>query len=174
VTSGRSRGASLLLALRSLLWTVLLPGFVAGYVPWRFFGLDRWRPDPLAPRHIVAFIGVAAGAALLATCIWEFASRGRGTLSPVDPPRALVVRGPYRFVRNPMYLAVTMILLGEALLLKSRALLLYWAVFFVSANLFVLGIEEPALRQRFGAEYEEYARKVRRWIPRFKPVPTAG
>jgi protein-S-isoprenylcysteine O-methyltransferase Ste14 len=171
VTSQRSRGAALLLALRSLLWTAILPGVVAGYVPWRFFGLDRWRPDSFSPRHVVAFLSIGAGAALLGICIWEFASRGRGTLAPVDPPRALVVRGPYRYVRNPMYVAVTMILLGEALLLRSRGLLLYWSVFFLAANLFVIGYEEPALRRRFGEDYAEYMRRVRRWLPRWKPVP---
>jgi protein-S-isoprenylcysteine O-methyltransferase Ste14 len=103
---------------------------------------------------------------LLGTCIWEFARRGRGTLAPVDPPRTLVVQGLYRYVRNPMYLSVTMIVLGEALLTGSRALLAYWAVWFLAANLFVIGYEEPTLRRRFGPAYDRYRATVGRWVPR--------
>ena len=105
---------------------------------------------------------------LLAACIVEFARSGRGTLSPIDPPRLLVVRGLYRYVRNPMYLAVTLILLGEAGLLHSVDLVTYWACFFVAANVFVIGYEEPYLRSRFGVSYEAYTHQVGRWIPRFR------
>lgn len=109
------------------------------------------------------------GIVLLATCIFEFARSGQGTLSPVDPPRHLVVRGLYRYVRNPMYLSVTTIVLGEVLLLGSRGLLAYWAIWFLAANLFVIGYEEPTLRRRFGASYDDYARHVGRWIPTVRP-----
>jgi protein-S-isoprenylcysteine O-methyltransferase Ste14 len=108
----------------------------------------------------------AIGVALLVTCIWEFAHSGRGTLSPADPPRELVVRGLYRLVRNPMYLSVTMILLGEVVLTRSRGLFLYWLVWFVVVNLFVIGHEEPYLRNRFGDSYDQYRRRTGRWIPR--------
>jgi protein-S-isoprenylcysteine O-methyltransferase Ste14 len=155
-----------LLALRSLLWTLLLPGFFAGYLPWRYFGLAQVQLDVTRPTHLAGVAMVAVGAALLLACIWEFAHRGRGTLSPVDPPRELVVRGLYRYVRNPMYLSVTLIVLGEVLLTGSRALLAYWAIWFVCVNLFVIGYEEPHLRRRFGESYERYTRTVRRWIPR--------
>jgi protein-S-isoprenylcysteine O-methyltransferase Ste14 len=158
--------AAALLALRSLLWTVLLPGMVAGYVPWRYFGLSRDRINPSDPLHLLGLAAAACGAGLLAVCIFEFARSGRGTLSPVDPPRDLVVRGLYRYVRNPMYLAVTLILLGEAAMLRSGALIIYWACFFASANLFVILYEEPYLRSRFGASYEAYTKRVGRWIPR--------
>jgi protein-S-isoprenylcysteine O-methyltransferase Ste14 len=154
------------LAGRSLLWVILLPGVVAGYIPWRFFHfrLDAARFDALS---ILGLACMIAGIALLAACVWEFASSGRGTLSPVDPPRHLVVRGLYRYVRNPMYLAVTAIVLGEAIIARSRDLVVYWAAFFLVANVFVIGYEEPNLRRRFGASFDEYARKVGRWIPRF-------
>src|SRR5262249_26139074 len=102
-------------------------------------------------------------------CIWEFARSGRGTLAPMDPPRDLVVRGLYRYVRNPMYLGVTAIILGEALLARSQALVLYWAVWFLAANLFVIAYEEPNLRRRFGQSYELYTQQVGRWLPRLKP-----
>ena len=151
--------------LRSLLWTILLPGFFAGYAPWRYFGLSQAKVDWLNPAHLVGVLGIAAGIALLAACIVEFARRGRGTLSPLDPPRHLVVRGLYRYVRNPMYLSVTIIVLGEALLIQSKALAIWWAIWFAFVNLFVMAYEEPTLRRQFGASYEEYTRRVGRWIP---------
>lgn len=159
------RWSSVGLALRSILWTLLLPGLFAGYLPWRFFGLAQVQPDLRNPVHILALLMIGAGAALLLTCIWEFARSGRGTLAPVDPPRELVVRGLYRYVRNPMYLSVTMIVLGEVLLTGSRGLFVYWAIWFVAVNLFVIGYEEPTLRRRFGESYERYTREVGRWLP---------
>jgi len=154
------------LALRSLLWTLLLPGMVAGYIPWRVFGLAHARLDLTNPLHVLGILLIAAGTALLGACIWEFARHGRGTLAPVDPPRDLVVHGLYRYVRNPMYLSVSTIVLGEVLLTRSRALLVYGVVFFIAVNLFVMLYEEPALRAQFGASYEHYTRTVGRWVPR--------
>ncbi len=156
------------LALRSLLWTILLPGVVAGYVPWRFFGLGRTPFDLTSPTQLLGLGCIGLGVVLLAACIFEFAWSGRGSLSPADPPRHLVVRGLYRYVRNPMYLSVTMILLGEALVVHSVALAIYWVVWFAGANIFVLCYEEPALRRRFGSSYDEYTQRVGRWIPRFQ------
>jgi protein-S-isoprenylcysteine O-methyltransferase Ste14 len=138
---------------------------IAGYIPWRWFGVSRVRPNFTNPVDLVALLVIAAGTALLGACIWEFARRGRGTLSPVDPPKELVVQGLYRYVRNPMYLSVSTVLLGEALLTRSTALLGYWAIFFAAANLFVMLYEEPALRRQFGESYERYCRNVGRWIP---------
>jgi protein-S-isoprenylcysteine O-methyltransferase Ste14 len=152
------------LAARSLLWAILLPGIVAGYVPWRYFGVSRVR-EAFGPLQSIGLLCMAMGIALLVACIVEFARRGKGTLSPVDPPRYLVVRGLYRFVRNPMYLSVTTILLGEALWVRSAPLTAYWAMWFVCVHLFVIAYEEPNLRERFGSSYDHYARHVRRWIP---------
>lgn len=155
------------LAVRSIIWTLAFPGFFAGYLPWRYFGLSevdfRWRH----PVHVVGAVLIASGAALLIACIWEFARRGRGTLSPVDPPKELVVQGLYRHVRNPMYLSVLTIVAGEILLTRSIELLVYWVIFFIAANLFVMGYEEPTLRRRFGDSYDRYTRGVGRWIPKF-------
>jgi protein-S-isoprenylcysteine O-methyltransferase Ste14 len=161
----RPEAATFWLALRSLLWTLILPGFFAGYVPWRFLGLSPVRVDVSRPTHLLGLLCVALGAALLGACIYEFARSGRGTLSPVDPPRRLVVRGLYRYVRNPMYLSVTIVVLGEVLLTRSTALGVYWVVWFAAVNLFVIAYEEPSLRRRFGASYDDYTRKVGRWIP---------
>ena len=156
------------LAVRSLAWTILVPGTVAGYVPWRFFGLGQARLDLRSPAHAVGLLAASAGAALLLACIWEFASSGRGTLAPVDPPRELVVRGPYRTVRNPMYLSVTTILAGELLLAFSGAFLAYAIVWLIAVNLFVMAHEEPSLRVRFGDSYVRYCQRVGRWWPRVR------
>jgi len=156
------------LAVRSITWAILLPGVVAGYIPWLFFGLGDIHWSPEVPGLYLGVVFAASGIALLAMCIWEFARRGRGTLSPVDPPKELVVQGLYRYVRNPMYLAVSLILIGEHMLTHSWPLLVYWAVCFVIWNVFVIGYEEPTLRRQFGESYERYARDVRRWIPRFR------
>jgi len=156
------------LAVRSLVWTVLLPGVFAGYLPWRFFGLAQARLNLQSPVNILGFVCIGLGAVLLGTCIWEFARTGRGTLALFDPPRELVVRGLYRYVRNPMYLSVTVIVLGEFLLTWSRLLFLYWALWFVGVNLLVIAYEEPTLRRRFGVAYERYTREVGRWLPRLR------
>lgn len=162
------------LALRSLLWTILFPGLFAGYLPWRYFGLNRTRFDPGSLTHVLGALCIALGAALLAACILEFARTGRGTLSPVDPPRHLVVTGLYRYVRNPMYLSVTTIVLGEVLVTRSVALGVYWAIWFLCVNLFVIGYEEPYLRDRFGVSYDAYARQVGRWIPTLRRAGPVG
>lgn len=166
MTNTNPTASRIWLALRSLAWAALLPGLFAGYVPWRFFGLAQIQLDLRQPLHLLGLVCSGLGAVLLAACIWEFARSGRGTLAPVDPPTALVVRGLYRYVRNPMYLSVTLIVLGEVLLTRSRALLVYWAMWFAAVNLFVMGYEEPNLRRRFGESYERYWQRVNRWLPR--------
>jgi protein-S-isoprenylcysteine O-methyltransferase Ste14 len=158
--------ADLWLATRSLFWAVLFPGMVAGYLPWRFFGVREAPIDVHHPRTVLAIVVVLCGVVVLATTVWEFAHHGRGTLSPADPPRTLVVQGLYRFVRNPMYLGVTLVLLGETLLVARASLLLYWATWFAAVNLFVMAHEEPYLRTQFGESYERYTREVGRWVPR--------
>jgi protein-S-isoprenylcysteine O-methyltransferase Ste14 len=165
----KGRVESAWLGVRSLLWTLLLPGMVAGYLPWRFFGLREVRLDPGDPLHLAGVVTMAVGAALLGACIWEFAHSGRGTLAPIDAPRELVVRGLYRYVRNPMYLSVATILLGELLLTRSPALLAFAAAWFLLVNLMVIGYEEPALRRRFGDSYRRYTRAIGRWLPSLRP-----
>ena len=159
----------MLLFLRSLLWTILLPGMIAGYIPWRFFGFRLHAPQSVMQLICVAV--AALGVVILLLCIVEFARRGRGTLSPLDPPRKLVVTGLYRWVRNPMYVGVALVLLGEILMSGSSALATYAAIFFLCANLFILAYEEPHLARTFGASYQDYKRHVRRWIPRLSPWP---
>jgi protein-S-isoprenylcysteine O-methyltransferase Ste14 len=124
---------------------------------------------PPAAIDVQQVLGIAiatAGAALALWCVVSFAWLGKGTPAPFDPPRHLVVRGPYRFVRNPMYIGASLALGGAALFYGSLPLLEYAVVFLFAASLFVLGYEEPRLRRTFGPEYEAYCRHVCRWLPR--------
>jgi len=163
-----------MLVLRSLFWTILLPGTVTVYIPYLI--VTRWRPAVLGSWGVaqgLALIPMGVGAAILLHCIWVFARVGRGTLAPVDAPRRLVVQGLYRYVRNPMYVGVQLILLGEALLFESIAFLEYAVGWLVAVNLFVVLYEEPVLRRQFGESYERYCRAVGRWVPG-KPFNDAG
>jgi protein-S-isoprenylcysteine O-methyltransferase Ste14 len=153
------------LALRSVFWFLVLPGISVGYIPW-ILGLGDAQPDLRHPADVIAVVLIVAGALVLLACAWEFAHSGRGTLSPVDAPRALVVQGLYRYVRNPMYVGGVIILAGDVLLVRSAGLLLYAVIWFAAVNAFVILYEERALRRRFGASYENYTHRVHRWVPR--------
>jgi protein-S-isoprenylcysteine O-methyltransferase Ste14 len=160
-----------MLALRSVFFTLVVPGTVVGLVPYLIVG--GW--TDIATRswgaaEAVSLVPIATGTAILIWCIRDFAVAGRGTLAPVDPPKHLVQRGLYRHVRNPMYLGALVTLLGESMLFRSAALLTYTAAWFAFVNVFVLLFEEPALLRSFGAPYEAYCQSVRRWIPRIRPV----
>jgi protein-S-isoprenylcysteine O-methyltransferase Ste14 len=159
---------------RHLLAIALLPFTVAVLVP--FWLADR-NGVALAIGHGAAHIAVqllgvgviAVGLVLFVSSLRRFAGEGEGTLAPWDPPRRLVVRGPYRYVRNPMISGVVLTLFGEALVLWSAAQL-KWAVLFLATNLVYIPLfEEPRLRQRFGASYIKYCRHVPRVIPRLRP-----
>ena len=154
------------LLLRNLFFTVLQPGLVVGLFP--FFILKRESPV-LFNGHfgLVQFLGTflfLVGAAVLFDSIIRFAFQGRGTLSPADPTKKLVVTGLYKYSRNPMYWGIMLILMGEALFFESGGLWIYLLVVFVVFTLFIMLVEEPRLRKDFGNEYEEYRKRVRRWI----------
>jgi protein-S-isoprenylcysteine O-methyltransferase Ste14 len=158
------------LLLKNLLFTLLVPGFIAGWVPLRWLHRGANLPDVWLPRHYAAAPLLLAGTVIYAACVWQFATTGRGTPAPIDPPKKLVMRGLYRWVRNPMYLGVLLFVLGEAIFFSHVTLLLYF-VFLASAfQLFVLAHEEPGLRQRYGSPYGDYCNWVPRWIPR-RPRP---
>lgn len=163
------------LFLKNLLFTVLVPGFVAGWVPLVFLLRREPLPDDWAPQHFASVPLLLAGAALYLACVWLFGVNGHGTPAPIDPPRKLVMRGPYRWVRNPMYLAVLLFVLGEALFFWHLTLVLY-LVFLASAlQVFVRLIEEPGLQRRFGAMYSDYCNGTSRWLPRPpKPRPATA
>ena len=152
------------LALRSLLFLVLIPGTVTGYIPWRILQATRHLFVPAVSITTVLAMGVAmTGLTVLLRCVWDFFAAGRGTLAPFDPPKHLVVRGLYRFTRNPMYNGVLTLLLGEAWLFDSVALLEYALVVFVVFHLTVIIYEEPALESQFGESYRAYRAAVPRW-----------
>jgi protein-S-isoprenylcysteine O-methyltransferase Ste14 len=139
------------------------PAIVAGLVPWL---LTRWDadPQPLALK-ILGGIVLAAGAALVLETTARFALQGRGTPAPWAPPERFVERGSYRFVRSPMYLGVLLLIVGQALLLGQEILFAWAAVAWLIFELSLVVWEEPGLRRRFGADYEDYRRRVKRWIP---------
>ena len=160
--------------LRHLLWIVLLPVMVAVVIP-RWILLNQAAMDTRWPRTLAAAplrtLGVVlmmAGIGLAAWCISLFARVGKGTLAPWDPTSALVAVGPYRYTRNPMITGVAATVIGEALLTGSRRIAI-WALLFIAFNhvYFVLA-EEPGLVRRFGESYEEYRRRVPRWLPRLR------
>jgi protein-S-isoprenylcysteine O-methyltransferase Ste14 len=154
------------LGMRSVAMTILFPGIVAGYLPYRILAPARVpRLDEWSWAQYGGIAAAAVGAVALLWCIWAFAYHGRGTLAPFDEPRKLVVQGLYRYVRNPMYVGVVLILLGESSFFWSGPLLVYMTLFFVAFNVFVMGFEEPRLRSKYGAEYEEYSVQVGRWLP---------
>jgi protein-S-isoprenylcysteine O-methyltransferase Ste14 len=157
-------------AIGSLVFLVLAPGVVAGLVPWM---LTRWRVrEPLpywAPLRVVGLLLLAAGVIALLHAFLRFVVEGLGTPAPIAPTERLVVGGLYRYVRNPMYLAVAATIVGQALLLGQPILLLYAVAFAVAVAAFVHWYEEPTLRRQFGEEYESYRRAVPGWWPRRKP-----
>ena len=154
----------------SLVFLVLAPGTLAALIPW---SLSRWRLEPPLLGwpwlRALGAILILLGLPVLLAAFGRFALEGRGTPAPILPPERLVVGGFYRHVRNPMYVAVTSLILGQGLLLGHASLLAYGLVVLLGFHLFVLGYEEPALRRRFGAEYEAYCAGVNRWLPRLRP-----
>ncbi len=153
------------LFLKVVLFTLVAPGTVAVYLPSLLLrGDPGWRVDRAGA--VVGGPLILAGSLLYASCAYAFARFGQGTPAPIDPPRHLVSRGLYARSRNPMYLGVVSVVLGEAVLFGSSRLLAYAGAVFTGFHLFVLLYEEPAHRRRFGAEFDEYCRRVPRWIPR--------
>jgi protein-S-isoprenylcysteine O-methyltransferase Ste14 len=145
---------------------VLLPGTVTIVVPALILWLWGWDVRPVTA--ILGALLVAAGLFLVVWTIRLFVVVGRGTLAPWDPTAALVARGPYRYVRNPMITGVATILAGQALFFRSWGIALELAVFVLVNALYFPFVEEPGLRRRFGAEYEEYCARVPRWLPRVR------
>ena len=153
-------------ALKTLLFSIVVPGTVAGFIP---YSIISRQPESISPHPgLFRFLGllpIAAGALLYCWCAWDFTFAGEGTPAPFDPPKKLVARGPYRYLRNPMYLAVCLVVTGEALLFQSTRLLNYLVFIFLGFNVLVIFYEEPTLRRKFGESYERYCKSVARWLP---------
>ena len=159
-----------LAVLGSAVFLVLAPGFVAGVVPW---WISRWRVAPpllgSLPIRYLGILLITLAVLPLLDSFARFALQGLGTPAPVFPTRHLVVKGLYRYVRNPMYVAVGSLIFGQGLLFANVRVLEYAAFIALAFHVFVLVYEEPTLRHSFGAEYDSFCANVPRWLPRLKP-----
>jgi protein-S-isoprenylcysteine O-methyltransferase Ste14 len=157
--------------MRTLVYSVLFIAVVLVFLPARVLAWSGLvRPDHVGAVQLAGLALGGTGALLAAWCIFSFALVGRGTPAPFDPPRRLVTRGPYRWMRNPMYVGAGLALLGAAVFYESLPLLLYCLAFWLITHLFVVWYEEPTLRRSFGAEYERYSQHVKRWWPTRLPL----
>jgi protein-S-isoprenylcysteine O-methyltransferase Ste14 len=159
-------------AAGSAAFFVLAPGVVAGLVPWWLTGWQVRHPQPSwawVPLRVAGGILIAAGVVVLVQAFVRFVAEGAGTPAPVAPTRHLVVGGLYRYVRNPMYLAVVATIVGQALVLAQPALLGYGVAVGAAMVAFVHGYEEPTLSLQFGEQYQAYRRAVPAWWPRRRP-----
>jgi protein-S-isoprenylcysteine O-methyltransferase Ste14 len=151
---------------KTLIFTVFVPGTVAGYLPWRV------RQDAAhisGPAEWAAITIITLGIAIyIHTAFWGFALVGGGTPAPIAPTKILVVKGLHRFVRNPMYIGVALVVAGQAWLFHSLSTAIYLACILTIIHLFVLFYEEPTLKKQFGEEYDRYRASVPRWIPKFR------
>src|SRR5215510_2723117 len=149
----------MILLLKNLLFTLVVPGTVAVYLPLL---IAQHHPPVSGSVLVIALAALALGGAIYAWCVWDFATVGRGTPAPIDAPKRLVVRGLYRYTRNPMYVGVLLVILGWAVLFRTAALCLYALVVGMCFHLFVVLYEEPHLQQEFGGEYDDYRGQVGR------------
>jgi protein-S-isoprenylcysteine O-methyltransferase Ste14 len=152
--------------VRAVTYAALFIGFVFVYLPGRFLSWSGIvEPATTGAPQVAGMLIVAIGTVIALWCVFTFVFMGKGTPAPFDPPRKLVIRGPYRFVRNPMYIGAGLTLAGVALFYESLSISIYTCMFFLITHLFVVFYEEPTLRRTFGDEYEVYCRRVRRWRP---------
>jgi protein-S-isoprenylcysteine O-methyltransferase Ste14 len=167
------RGRRVTAAAGSLVFLVGVPGVVGGVIPWL---LTDWRAaDDVPGLLVLAGVSITvAGVATLLHAFGRFVVDGIGTPAPIAPTERLVVRGPYRHVRNPMYLAVAAVIAGQALILGRPVVVPYLLVFAATVAAFVKGYEEPTLARRFGEEYEDYRAAVPGWWPRLRAWVPGG
>lgn len=152
--------------VRAITYAALFIGLVLIYVPAQILSrAGIVRPEMIEFPQIAGMIIGGIGGVIALWCVFTFATLGKGTPAPFDPPRRLVIWGPYQFVRNPMYIGAGFALIGAALFYTSLSLLGYVGVLFVAVHSFIILYEEPTLQRTFGEEYEEYCRIVRRWLP---------
>jgi protein-S-isoprenylcysteine O-methyltransferase Ste14 len=126
----------------------------------------HWILEDMGVVRFTGLISFILGACLSFLCVKDFIVRGKGTPAPFDPPTRLVLQGPYRHIRNPMYVGLFLVLVGEAILCSSFFVLLYSLLAVAAAHIFVVFYEEPRLKRQFGETYEQYLRSVPRWLPR--------
>lgn len=154
-----------MLLFKNVAFTILVPGTFAVFVPYRIVASSRQlQLSGIGILRDLGLVPVFFGGAIYLSCIWRFAHLGRGTPAPIDPPKKLVVSGAYRFTRNPMYIAVLSVILGESVLFASGRLLAYGLLVLGVFYLFVVFYEEPTLRRQFGSSYETYCARIPRWL----------
>jgi protein-S-isoprenylcysteine O-methyltransferase Ste14 len=148
------------------IFSLILPILVLILIP-------LWFEKNITPENIPALITglviICLGLALMIVCISLFIRIGKGTLAPWTPTRRFVIEGPYRYVRNPMIIGVLIVLIGESVAILSFSILIWALAFFIINNIYFILYEEPNLKRKFGQEYQDYKRKVYRWVPRRKP-----
>jgi protein-S-isoprenylcysteine O-methyltransferase Ste14 len=161
--------------LGSALFLVVAPGTIAVYVPWL---MSRWHVAPallgFPPFRWVGIALIVGGLPVLLDSFARFALRGLGTPAPIAPPKHLVVTGWYRYVRNPMYVALVAMIIGQGLLFGRTSVLEWGLVFWALTHLFVMFYEEPHLHRVFGSEYDTYRAAVHRWLPRLRPYSASA
>jgi len=153
-------------AIGSLVFLVLVPGVIAGVLPWM---LTAWKGSSAWPLQVTGLVLLVGGASVLLVAFARFVLEGLGTPAPVAPTERLVIGGLYRYLRNPMYLAVAATIIGQALILGRLVLLAYAVVFAAVVAVFVHAYEQPTLTARYGDQYEAYRRAVPAWWPRRRP-----
>lgn len=163
-----------MVALKSLIFIILVPGTVTVLVPYVLLtSFGNLLQIDIGHFRYLGGVPFLIGVPILLWSIWDFTFTGKGTPAPVDPPKELVVRGLYRYVRNPMYVGGVFILFGEAIFFASLLLFGYTVFIFFCFHMFVIGYEEPTLRRTFGRTYDVYCESVPRWLPNhfFPPNP---
>lgn len=156
-----------MIALKTFIFTIFVPGSVAFVIPWLLFQ-EPWSQVFLYPSlGLLGFLPLLLGAGLYFWCAGAFTFIGKGTPAPLDAPKFLVKEGPYQWVRNPMYVGVLTMVLGQAMLFHSWGLVGYALLVSMIVHLFVIFVEEPSLRRQFGESYQMYLQAVPRWFPRF-------
>ena len=167
----RERGKShRMVALKTLIFTIVIPGTVLGIVPWLLLQPSGEAVMPSLSIWLIGLLPFFAGVILYFWCAGAFTFIGKGTPAPIDAPIFLVREGPYQWVRNPMYIAVLSTILGEAILFHSLLLVGYTLLVGTLMHLFVVFYEEPSLVRQFGESYETYLRRVSRWLPRYPRI----
>lgn len=154
-----------MVALKTLIFSILVPGSVAGVIPWLLLQGSGAAVLLLPSIWMVGFLPMLLGVGLYLWCAGAFTFIGKGTPAPIDAPKVLVIQGPYQWVRNPMYIAVLAVVIGEAILFRSLLLVEYALLVWLVVHLFVVFVEEPSLCGQFRGSYETYLRTVRRWLP---------
>ena len=159
-----------MVALKTLIFSILVPGTVAGVLPWLLLQGSGGQVLLVPSLWLIGLLPLLLGVGLYFWCAGAFTFIGKGTPLPLDAPRVLVIQGSYRWVRNPMYVAVLSVIIGQAILFQSFLLVGYALLVWAIVHTFVVFVEEPSLRRQFGDSYETYLHTVPRWLPRFPRV----